>query len=108
MFILEKFRIKFLEAVNGKKAVKLVETQDKRNMPIKLIIMDISMPVMDGWEATKRIKQLYDEGKLLSMPAIVGHTAYTSDKDVIMCYTSGMVSYITKPATTDVIHKKIV
>ncbi|CAG9312051.1 unnamed protein product [Blepharisma stoltei] len=103
--VLDKLKIHYLEAVNGKKALKLVMKQDAKMNPFKLVFMDCSMPVMDGWESTKRIKQLHEEGKLSLIPAIVGYTAYTSEKDVIMCYESGMVSYIAKPASIDTIRR---
>ncbi|CAG9311883.1 unnamed protein product [Blepharisma stoltei] len=105
--LLQRNKIQYIEAINGKKAVKAVLKQDKKKIPIKLVIMDCSMPVMDGWEATKEIKRLWDTGKLSHMPAIVGHTAYNSDKDVTMCYASGMVSFIAKPASPDIILKTV-
>jgi CheY-like chemotaxis protein/nitrogen-specific signal transduction histidine kinase len=95
--------IEFIEAVNGQMAVDKVIGCDKMRSPLKCIIMDLSMPVMDGWEASRLISQLYSQGKISRFPAIIAHTAYSSQEDISKCYESGMVSYISKPSTHETI-----
>ena len=99
--ILKKHGIQYIEAINGKIAIKIILKYDRKRTPIKCIIMDCNMPVIDGWEATKIINQNYTQGILKFLPVIIGHTAYSSSEDIQKCYNSGMISYILKPSSQD-------
>ena len=77
-------------ANNGIEGVKKV--QDAR---YDVILMDIQMPVMDGYEATKIIKN--DLSKKTSLIPIIAMTAYTSKSDIQRALDVGMNDYIFKP-----------
>ena len=93
--------IEYIEAINGEVGVQIVSEYDRIKFPIKLVIMDCNMPVMDGWEATKRIISKYNQGLLKYLPTIIGHTAYSSKEDIQRCYDSGMTSHFLKPTTQE-------
>ena len=75
---------------NGQEAVTLLEKND-----YSLILMDCQMPVMDGFEATKTIRDFDDESKA-SIP-IVAVTAHAISGDRERCLEMGMDDYISKP-----------
>jgi signal transduction histidine kinase/AmiR/NasT family two-component response regulator len=88
---LEKLGYKVETANNG---VDAVEAHRQRNY--KLIFMDCQMPEMDGYEATKRIRQLESEQNL--KPArIIAMTANAMEGDAELCLATGMDDYIAKP-----------
>ena len=99
--ILKSEGFPFIEASNGKMAVDKVLAQDQINIPIKVIIMDLNMPIMDGLESCRVIKQLYNQGKISNFPAIIGYTAFTNEDDIRKCYESGMVHCMQKPSPKD-------
>ena len=76
-----------LYARNGIEAVELV----KENSSINLVLMDIKMPVMDGLEATRQIKAMRPDLKIIAV------TAYAANDDRHMCLKAGCDDYITKP-----------
>jgi two-component system cell cycle response regulator DivK len=77
-----------LEAGNGEEAVAEVE----RGAP-DLIFMDLKMPVMDGWEATRRIRQL-DNGREVPIIAL---TAQAMAGDEQKALEAGCTDYLAKP-----------
>ncbi len=92
--ILKKFQpfdFTVLHAENGKEAVDYV----KEKKEIDLVIMDIRMPVMDGYEATRIIKDLRPE------LVVLAHTAYSSDEDVEAAFNAGCEAVISKPIEVD-------
>jgi two-component system, cell cycle response regulator DivK len=76
------------EAENGQAAVDMVARE-----PPDLILMDIQLPVMDGYEATRRIKS---DPKTQSIPIIVV-TSYALSGDETKAREAGCDAYITKP-----------
>jgi len=78
---------------NGKLAL---EAYEKAPNTYKLIVMDISMPIMDGYEAARSIRQLEANQNLKKTPiiALTGH-ALKNDKQT--CLDAGMDDYMTKP-----------
>jgi len=94
-----KGRFTVIQAENGKEAVNLCQT----NSAIDLVLMDIKMPVMNGYEATVKIKSF-----LPNLP-IIAQTAYSAEMDKKMAYDQGFDGFITKPITKkvliDTIHK---
>jgi len=85
--LLQNSDITVIHAENGEEAVEFV-----RNMPdIDLILMDIKMPVMDGIEATKIIKQMRP-----TMP-IIAQTAYAFSEEKIRILNVGCDEYLAKP-----------
>jgi CheY-like chemotaxis protein len=87
--ILTKSGCQVQKAMDGKEAVdKLTESPDD----IQVIFMDMEMPVMDGTEATERIRKLgFSEIPIIAM------TASTREEDKEKCLESGMDAFITKP-----------
>jgi signal transduction histidine kinase/CheY-like chemotaxis protein len=88
---LEKLGFKVDIAGNG---VDAVEFQRQRKYPI--ILMDCQMPVLDGYEATKRIRQLETEQHLEPV-RIVAMTANAMEGDPELCMATGMNDYVAKP-----------
>jgi two-component system cell cycle response regulator DivK len=76
------------EAENGEEAVAAVA----RRRP-DLILMDIQLPVMDGYEATRRIRSNPD---LMSVP-IIAVTSYALTGDEDKALAAGCDDYVTKP-----------
>jgi len=60
-----------------------------------LILMDVSMPVMDGYDATRAIRSLEDADSRHT--PIIACTALTAEADKKLCFQSGMDDYISKP-----------
>ncbi|MCP3943072.1 MAG: response regulator [Desulfobacteraceae bacterium] len=89
MHLLKKFGYKADTAGNGKEAIHAVELR-----PYDLILMDVQMPEMDGYEATKTIRAMEDERK--DIP-IIAMTANAMKGDREKCLNAGMNDYITKP-----------
>lgn len=86
-----------LLASNGKEALEIA-TQTKPD----LIIMDLKMPVMDGWEATKALRQT-EWGKELPVIAL---TAQAMERDEEKALNAGCNDYIAKPIMDYTILKK--
>ena len=76
-------------AINGKEAVKRVRGQD-----FDAVLMDRHMPVMDGIEATRRIRRM--KGPVSKIP-IIGVTAAATKQELGACLASGMDACVTKP-----------
>ncbi len=77
-----------ITAMNGVQAVALAQSEQ-----IDLILMDMGMPIMDGWEATRRLKAA---PSTRSLP-IIALTAYALTEDRAKCLSVGCDEYETKP-----------
>jgi CheY-like chemotaxis protein len=89
-----------LEVVeNGKLAFEKVLEND-----FHVILMDIQMPIMNGYEATKQIRKI--KGPKASVP-IIAMTANVMKQEIDKCFESGMDAYISKPFETSELINKI-
>jgi CheY-like chemotaxis protein len=84
---LSKTESKLLWAKNGKEAVDIIEESND----IDVILMDIRLPIMDGCEATRRIKKTHKE-----IP-IIAQTAYALEGDKERILDAGCDDYLSKP-----------
>ncbi len=94
-YILKKF-YQFERAKNGQEAVDMVEKGE-----YDLVLMDIKMPIMDGLEATKKIKETHP-----SLP-IIALTANAFDSDRQIAFDAGCDEFLSKPISSDLCLKTI-
>ncbi len=85
--------INIIHAKNGAEAVDLF----KNNPLVDLILMDIKMPIMDGYEATREIRRLN-----VDIP-VIALTAFALDGDREKALNSGCTDYLTKPVSKDIL-----
>ena len=90
-YILEEIGLEYDIAYNGQEAVNL--WQEKH---YDMILMDVQMPEMDGFTATKEIRKLEERDNLDATP-IIGMTAHALIGDKDKCVAAGMDSYLPKP-----------
>ncbi|MFO7848390.1 MAG: response regulator, partial [Spirochaetia bacterium] len=88
---LAKLGYRFISAKNGKDVLDILE-----NNKCDLVLMDIQMPVMDGFEATRRIREA-EEGNIPSNIPIIAMTAHAMKGDRERCLAAGMDDYLSKP-----------
>lgn len=103
--ILKKLGHRCNAAYNGKQAIEKVEERQKAICEnycgqYKIIFMDFSMPIMDGYQATRALKLAMSRGELESIP-IVGCTAFVQEKEKLKGFDSGIDSYCNKPLYRD-------
>ena len=91
--ILSSYSLKLLHARNGEEAISIFKAEKS----IDLILMDLKMPVMDGYEALKKIKQINSD-----VP-IIAHTAFTSDADKEEIGIAGFNGFVPKPTKENVL-----
>jgi len=87
---LEKWACECIAVENGIDALKALSTDQ-----IDLVLMDVSMPEMDGIEATKQLRRL--EAGTGSHTPVIAVTAHAMDGDREKCLSAGMDDYIPKP-----------
>jgi CheY-like chemotaxis protein len=100
MFIKEIFdptHVKLLKANNGKEAVEQIE----KNEDVSLVLMDIKMPVMDGYTATRLIKEMKPE------KPVIAQTAYAFSEDVEKARDAGFDTYLSKPIEREKLMKVV-
>ncbi len=85
--------VQIIEAKNGQEALE-------RMLDIypDLILMDIQMPIMDGYEATRIIRNKYNHKGNVPIVALTAHAMMSEEKK---CFEAGMDAFITKPVTSD-------
>ncbi len=97
--MLKRFGYDIITAENGAIAVKLVQEKLASNEKFDVILMDLQMPVMDGLEATQRIRQL--EGLLETTTRlkhiIIGMSANSDHETSVSAYEVGVDSFLPKP-----------
>jgi two-component system cell cycle response regulator DivK len=87
-----------VQAVNGEEGVQKTETERP-----DLILMDLGMPVMDGWEATRKIKA---NGELKHIP-VIAVTSHAMVGDEITAREAGCDDYVAKPVDETELLEKI-
>jgi two-component system, cell cycle response regulator DivK len=85
-------------AVDGQQGVDLTRSEKP-----DIILMDMSLPVMDGWEATRRIKSDGDTRKVL----VIGLSSHAMSGDREKAIEAGCDDYDTKPVDLDRLLEKI-
>jgi len=101
--ILEGLNMKTDSATSGDLAIqKILERKTKSDkQTYKIIFMDCSMPIKDGYTVTREIRDLQEKGVINTKVQIVAVTASNYPSDIKKCYDSGMDDYVTKPVSLD-------
>ena len=93
--VLEAADLTVILAENGREAVAALQ---ERDVDVDVVLMDIQMPVMDGYAATAEIRKLGTDVRNIPIIAMTAH-AMKGDED--KCLKAGMDGYISKPITQD-------
>jgi CheY-like chemotaxis protein len=94
--LLSRTPAKVFHAINGIDALNLCHSQE-----INLVLMDLKMPGMDGFEATRKIKEFKP-----GLP-IIATTAYAMTGDEQRALDAGCDDYISKPMRKDLLFSKL-
>ena len=89
--MLKSFGVEVMEAEDGAQALAVLERQR-----VDLVLMDIQMPVLDGYEATRQARERETRLRLPRVP-IVALTANAFDEDAAQSMAAGMDAHLAKP-----------
>jgi CheY-like chemotaxis protein len=99
--LLKKIGCAFCAAGNGREALEALEKQ-----AYDIVLMDCMMPEMDGYEATRRLRQHEARTGLPRVP-VIALTAGASSGDIDKCRAAGMDDYLSKPYSVEALRSKI-
>src|SRR5438874_1338313 len=91
--LLERHSMQVITATNGQEAIKLVESTED----LSLVLMDVMMPEMDGYETMRRIRSKHQFRQL----PIIALTAKAMKGDREKCLEAGASDYVAKPVNTE-------
>ena len=91
---------KFVEASSGKDALRIL----LKNQDFAIILMDVQMPLMDGFETAELIRQ---SDKLKHVPIIFLTANMNTTEYIFKGYQSGAVDYMIKPLSPEILQAKV-
>jgi CheY-like chemotaxis protein len=93
--LMKKMGLKITLAENGQIAIDKIEAAHKDGLrpPFDIVLMDLQMPVLDGYEATKKLRAKEEYADLV----IVAMTAHAINEEKEHCLAVGMNDHLTKP-----------
>ena len=100
--MIEALGVRYQTAYNGELAIQAVEAAEKARMNclicnnFSLIMMDCNMPVMDGYKATRILKEKMRDGEITEIP-IIACTSFCKENEILKCEESGMDGFLSKP-----------
>lgn len=97
--ILQRKGFSVVSAENGTQAVQLLEQNY-----FDLILMDVQMPIMDGYQATQEIRSLEYGG---THTPVIAMTAFAREEDRKRCLDAGMDDYLSKPIKPQILYEMI-
>ncbi len=100
-FMLHKMGLEVVTASNGKEAIELVTEAANRNDVYNVILMDMQMPIMNGYEATRFLRSQENQIPII---AITAH-ALVSDRE--KCLDAGCTEYLSKPVKYEVLYEMV-
>ncbi|RYC63647.1 hypothetical protein CHU98_g2548 [Xylaria longipes] len=98
---MKKLKLSYAEAINGLDAVTKFKEAD---MPFDIVLMDLQMPIMDGLEATREIRE-YEQKNLMENAYIVAITGVGDGETRQEAMDAGMSEYLTKPVKLKVLRQ---
>ncbi|KAI2631987.1 putative histidine kinase HHK1p [Hypoxylon sp. NC1633] len=110
----QKIAIKFVHKLgytqvdayeNGLKAVEGLREKAKEGMPYHVVLMDVQMPILDGYKATELLRQ--DPIEEVRKVLVIAMTASAIQGDRERCLASGMNDYLAKPVKADLLKRKL-
>jgi len=101
-FNLKKYNYEVTSVTDGHEALEAVKAGN-----IKLVLMDLMLPGMNGYEITKAIRKYEKENNFDGEVPIIAITANTLDNDREKCIEAGMNEYLPKPFTAEQLMEKI-
>ncbi len=102
--VLKQYGFATYTVKNGKEAIDILQKDS-----FDAILMDCQMPIMDGFEATSKIRSMeLDENKIFTKTnenhiPIIAMTANTSEDDMQKCFSVGMDDYVSKPIDKNIL-----
>jgi len=102
MFNLKKLDCEITPVTNGKDAL-----ENFKNNKYDLVLMDIMLPEMNGYEITKEIRKFEKLNEVANSVAIIALTANTYENDKEKCLSIGMNDYLSKPFSAQQLIKAI-
>ncbi len=102
--LLEEFGYEYSVARNGQEALHKI-----KSLPFDLVLMDVQMPGIDGFEATHFVREWEKENNVVGKQRlpIIGMTAHALSGDRELCISVGMDDYLAKPYNPDEFKSKI-
>jgi CheY-like chemotaxis protein len=97
MNMLRPSRCEIIKASDGQEAIEAI----KSNSDTDIILMDLKMPVMDGFDATIAIRKDFPDLPIIAL------TAYSLQKDKQKALNAGCNDIITKPVSKEIMFKKL-
>ncbi|MDR3196603.1 MAG: response regulator [Planctomycetaceae bacterium] len=94
-WIMKKAGAEVAETENGQAAVEIVEKNIENTSPFDIILMDMEMPVMDGYTATRRLREMGYTNPIIAL------TAHALSEEHRKCLDAGCNGYIVKPILRD-------
>ncbi|EFW99038.1 sensor histidine kinase response [Grosmannia clavigera kw1407] len=90
---------------NGQMAVEALRQKALEGRPYHVLLMDVQMPVLDGYEATKLLRR--DPLRAVREVLVIAMTASAIQGDREKCLAAGMNDYLAKPVKSDVLRRKL-
>lgn len=100
-YMLAKMGLEVVTASNGREAIEKIQQAEGQGEPYDLILMDMQMPVMDGYEATRFLRS---QNHQIPVIAITAHTLI-SDRE--KCIAAGCSDYLGKPVKFDALSEMV-